>query len=105
MLSVGSIYLILILLFACKENDQVVYCIKGRFSILDVDLSDLKLALKLLSGGDIKTLGKMYHINTANQNKVDITDLLMKKTKQNTIGSMFKMAGNTPETVMLNRYM
>ncbi|OPL32603.1 hypothetical protein AM593_01728, partial [Mytilus galloprovincialis] len=69
----------------------------------DKELKDLKVALKLLSGGDTKTLAKMYHINTASQNKLDITDLLMKKTKQNTIGSMFKVAGNSPETLMLNR--
>lgn len=69
----------------------------------DKELKDLKVALKLLSGGDTKTLAKMYHINTASQNKMDITDLLMKKTKQNTIGSMFKVAGNSPETLMLNR--
>ena len=71
---------------------------------IDIELLDLKTILKLLPGGDIKTLGKMYHINgPVSQNKADTIDLLIKKTKQNTIGSMFKMVGNSPETVMLNR--
>lgn len=81
----------------------VVELVEKKMLTEDKELKDLKVALKLLSGGDTKTLAKMYHINTASQNKMDITDLLMKKTKQNTIGSMFKVAGNSPETLMLNR--
>lgn len=77
--------------------------VKTKMLTEDKELKDLKIALKLLSGGDTKTLAKLYHMNTASQNKVDITDLLIKKTKQNTIGSMFKVAGSSPETLMLNR--
>lgn len=84
-----------------------LYCItlyKLIYICIDRDLLDLKTVLKLLPGGDIKTLGKMYHINgPVSQNKADTIDLLIKKTKQNTIGSMFKMVGNSPEIVMLNR--
>ncbi|XP_021345966.1 fanconi-associated nuclease 1-like isoform X2 [Mizuhopecten yessoensis] len=66
-------------------------------------LTDLQVTLNILSAGDLKTLAKTYHINVTNQNKPDIIQLLIKKSRQSTIGSMFKVAGCGGSSTMLNR--
>ncbi|XP_060082746.1 fanconi-associated nuclease 1-like [Ylistrum balloti] len=66
-------------------------------------LTDLQVTLNILSAGDLKTLAKTYHINVTNQNKPDIIQMLIKKSKQNTIGSMFKVAGCGGSSTMINR--
>ncbi|XP_069137446.1 fanconi-associated nuclease 1-like [Argopecten irradians] len=67
------------------------------------DLTDLQVTLNVLSAGDLKTLAKTYHINVTNQNKPDIIQMLIKKSKQNTIGSMFKVAGCGGSSTMVTR--
>ncbi|XP_033750613.1 fanconi-associated nuclease 1-like [Pecten maximus] len=66
-------------------------------------LTDLQVTLNILTAGDLKTLAKTYHINVTNLNKPDIIQTLMKKSKQNTIGSMFKVAGFGGSSTMINR--
>ncbi|XP_062580052.1 fanconi-associated nuclease 1-like [Saccostrea cucullata] len=66
------------------------------------DLEDLEKALNLLSAPDLKSFAKSYHL-TSITNKKEIIPALLKKCKENTIGSMFKVSGLDPYQVMLKR--
>ncbi|XP_061172918.1 fanconi-associated nuclease 1-like [Saccostrea echinata] len=66
------------------------------------DLDDLEKALNLLSAPDLKSFAKTYHISSIT-NKKAIIPALLKKCKENTIGSMFKVPGLDPYQVMLKR--
>ena len=70
----------------------------------EMNLNDLETAMKILPAADLKTLAKSYHMNPASQIKETIVAELMKRSRQNTIGSMFKIAGDDGNRTMLARY-
>ena len=70
--------------------------------ISDAELTDLESTLNLLPAGNVKSLAKTYHLNVG-LNKRELIPSLVKKSKQNTIGSMFKVAGHDAGNIMLNR--
>ena len=69
----------------------------------ETELTDLEMTLKSLALPDLKTLAKSYHLNVSS--KTGIVDILLKKSKQSTIGTMFgaKSKQHDPEAIMLLR--
>ncbi|KAK3097939.1 hypothetical protein FSP39_014690, partial [Pinctada imbricata] len=72
------------------------------FLLTDSELTELEPTLNLLPASDIKSLAKTYHLNVS-LGKKELIPLLVKKSKQNTIGSMFKVAGHNAQNIMLKR--
>ena len=74
--------------------------------LLGEGLDDLAIVLKILSAPDLKTLAKSFHINSQGLTKHKIVELLLKRSQQSSISTMFNggASGNMEKTILKRFY-
>ncbi|XP_041371877.1 fanconi-associated nuclease 1-like [Gigantopelta aegis] len=84
-------------------TDVLQEIIDADLAVSEIELTDLEMTLKSLPLPDLKILSKSYHLNVSS--KTQIVDVLLRKSKQSTIGTMFgmKSGAHDPAAIMLAR--
>ena len=68
------------------------------------ELDDITQILPAMAAPDLKTLAKTFHLNITGVTKKQIVQMLIKKSQQSSISSMFKGGGNvSTEKTMVTR--
>lgn len=69
------------------------------------ELSDISQILPVMAAPDLKSLAKSFHLNITSVTKKQMIEMLMKKSQQNSISSMFQGGGSdSTEKTMMTRY-
>ena len=68
------------------------------------ELEDISQILPVMAAPDLKTLAKTFHLNITGVTKKQIVQMLIKKSQQSSISSLFKGGGNvSTEKTMVTR--
>ena len=75
------------------------------FYFKEDELVDISQILPAMAAPDLKTLAKSFHLNITGATKKQIVQMLIKKSQQSSISSLFKGGGNvSTEKTMVTRY-
>ncbi len=83
------------------ENFEATLLYNLSFS--ETSLEDLESTLLVMPAPEVQTLAKTLKLNTKNQQKEQLTEAIIKHSKQKHLSAFFKQAANTGNMV-LNRY-
>ncbi len=71
-----------------------------NLSISETSLENLESTLQVMPAPEIQTLAKTLKLNIKNQQKEQLTEAIIKHSKQKHLGAFFKQAANTGNMVL-----
>ena len=92
------------LIFCSKHRLWVHIRTASVFHFKGEELEDISQILPVMAAPDLKTLAKTFHLNITGVTKKQIVQMLIKKSQQSSISSLFKGGGNvSTEKTMVTR--